>query len=158
MVGSSNLSALTIIDNQRRRSKIINMSSNKLKSKQLGMPFGTASGRLRKQILFRYVVRCGDDICFKCKRKIKNIDNLSIEHKKPWQGKDTALFWDLDNIAFSHLECNKRRKKNYRHGSYLKYSTHNCRCNKCREAKRIYQNSYRKKKRAASSMVVAASS
>lgn len=33
-------------------------------------------------------------------------DDLSIEHKAPWLHRDSALFWDLDNIAFSHLACN----------------------------------------------------
>ena len=45
-----------------------------------------------------------EDICFKCKSKIKIVEELSIEHKLPWEGISIELFWDLDNIAFSHLK------------------------------------------------------
>lgn len=80
--------------------------NNAAKAQQLGMPFGTATGRLRKSIMFKYVQLAGHDICFRCSKPIDNIDELSIEHKLPWQGRDTDLFWDLENIAFSHLRCN----------------------------------------------------
>jgi hypothetical protein len=80
--------------------------SNKKKSKFLGMPYGTASGRLRKKILFNLVQETERDVCFRCGEKIKSADEISIEHKKPWLGINVDLFWDLDNIAFSHLRCN----------------------------------------------------
>ncbi len=79
---------------------------SKAKAKQLGMPHGTAANRLRKMILFSLVQETKKDVCFQCSKKIENIDNLSIEHKIPWLGNDSKLFWDLDNIAFSHLRCN----------------------------------------------------
>lgn len=78
----------------------------KHKHEFLGMPFGTAAHRLRKQILFRYVQAVGDDICFKCQQKIHSVEELSIEHKEPWLYVSAELFWDQDNIAFSHLRCN----------------------------------------------------
>lgn len=83
-------------------------NNNKIKSKLLGMPFGTASGRLRKAILFNLVQKLEEDICFRCGEKIENIDNFSIEHKEAWQKTDNPVesFFDLDNIAFSHLRCN----------------------------------------------------
>lgn len=31
---------------------------------------------------------------------------MSIDHKNPWIGVDVNLFWDVKNIAFSHLKCN----------------------------------------------------
>ncbi len=34
---------------------------NKLKAAQLGMPIGTAMNRLRKQLLFSYLVKCADN-------------------------------------------------------------------------------------------------
>lgn len=77
------------------------------KASELGMPFGTASNRLRKMILFRFSQMLGKDICFRCGRRIDKVDDLSIEHKRPWLGVDVALFWDLDNVAFSHLRCNR---------------------------------------------------
>jgi len=81
------------------------MGNNK-KAETLGMPHGTANGRLRKSIMFKYVVLAGDNFCFKCGAEIVSIDDLSIEHKEPWEGISAELFFDLDNIAFSHLKCN----------------------------------------------------
>lgn len=86
------------------------------KNEQLGMNYSTASNRLRKDILWHYVVKCGDDICHQCGKKIEDQSELSIEHKKPWldSNNPVELFFDLDNIAFSHLSCNVRvgRKPN----------------------------------------------
>lgn len=116
------------------------------KSKQLGMPFGTANHRLRKQLLFRYVVRCGDNFCYKCTLEITTIEDFSIEHKKPWQGISNDLFWDLDNIAYSHLKCNVRAypfPDGRPHGTKNKYDVENCRCTLCREARMKYQREKR---------------
>ncbi len=77
------------------------------KTAHLGIPLGTAANRLRKLILFRYVQLAGDDVCFKCGGRIETVDDLSIEHKLPWEGRSNDLYWDLDNIAFSHLKCNR---------------------------------------------------
>ena len=77
-----------------------------VKAAQLGMPWGTANNRLRKSIMFKYIKMAGDDICFRCEKVIERIEDLSIEHKLSWQGVSTQLYWDLDNIAFSHLSCN----------------------------------------------------
>lgn len=74
---------------------------------QLGMPQGTANHKLRKSILFEYVRRAGDNICYKCGIDIDSVSDLSIEHKEPWEGRDAVLFWSLDNIAFSHVQCNR---------------------------------------------------
>lgn len=74
---------------------------------QLGMPFGTACNRLRKNILFQFIVRLKENVCFKCGESILVVEDLSIEHKEPWEGRDAKLFWDLNNIAFSHLKCNQ---------------------------------------------------
>lgn len=83
-------------------------NNNKKKSEQLGMPHGTASGRLRKMILFHLLKKLGDNVCFQCKGSIESIEDLSIEHKIPWldSSDPPALFFDLENIAFSHLSCN----------------------------------------------------
>ena len=80
---------------------------NKNKAAFLGMPHGTANARLRKAILFKLVQTCKEDICFRCGLTIEKVDDLSIEHKLPWENISVELFWDLDNIAFSHLKCNK---------------------------------------------------
>jgi hypothetical protein len=79
---------------------------SKKKEDTLGMPFGTANGRLYKIILFDLVQKCGVDVCFRCEKKIETADECSIEHKLAWEGISADLFWDLSNIAFSHKKCN----------------------------------------------------
>lgn len=80
------------------------------KSKILGMPYGTASNRLRKMLLFKLVKEAGLNICYQCGEPIETPEELSIEHKKAWLNSDKPIdtFFDLDNIAFSHLSCNIR--------------------------------------------------
>ncbi len=80
--------------------------SSKRKSEFLGMPHGTACSRLRKMVLFDVLCRHQENICARCGNKIEIVEELSIEHVKPWEGILTELFWDLSNIAFSHLHCN----------------------------------------------------
>jgi hypothetical protein len=72
------------------------------------MPYGTAGHRLRKLIMFHLFMKLGDNICFKCGKHIEMISELSIEHIQSWQLNGPELFWDIDNIAFSHLKCNRQ--------------------------------------------------
>jgi hypothetical protein len=105
--------------------------SNEKKTLQLGMSVGTATHRLRKQIMMMLVAKCSLDLCYRCGNKICNPEDLSVEHKQPWLDVSPALFWNIDNIAFSHLSCNvsaarkhkvtaehKRRKKAERMRKY----------------------------------------
>ena|ERR1035437_7511225 len=85
---------------------------------QLGMPRGTAGAKLKKALLFSMAVRLNEDNCFRCNSSILKIEDFSIEHKIPWLDgeKPIELFFDLENIAFSHLKCNisaARRSKRY---------------------------------------------
>jgi len=89
------------------------------KDKVLGMPYGTASNRLHKQILYSLAAKCNQNICCRCNKPIEVSTELSIEHKTAWLNAENPLeaFFDLDNIAFSHLSCNckaarKVNKKN----------------------------------------------
>lgn len=82
--------------------------ANEKKSSQLGMDFSTATHQLRKRIVLYLLRRLGEDMCFRCGKRIESIQDLSIEHKVAWLDNDPALFWDLDNIAFSHLRCNSQ--------------------------------------------------
>lgn len=107
--GSNPCSVAIFKFHQRPRSSM-NVKVNKERAEQLGMPYGTANAKLRKAILFRLVQQTNQDTCFKCYDKIESVDELSIEHKLPWFKRDTELFWDLDNIAFSHLSCNVKHK------------------------------------------------
>lgn len=127
-----------------------NMSktSNKKKSEQLGMPFGTAAARLRKLVLFHVLVRHEENLCFQCGDRIQSADELSIEHKKPWLDNSVELFWDLSNIAFSHNVCNTKakrpRKRKLVHGTRWAYQQ-GCRCFECAEYNRKTTNFYRRR-------------
>ena len=108
-------------------------------AKQLGMSQGAANHRLKKQLLFHYVQKADGCItCSVCDMSIETVEEFSIEHIKPWEGRDASLFWDLDNIAFSHVRCNRPHVNGSRapseHGKVRRY--HNgCRCDLCRKAK-----------------------
>lgn len=88
------------------------MNGNKRKDEALGMPHGTAANKLRKMIMFSLLKKYGENFCFKCGGEIETVDALSIEHKEPWLSAEEPKqsFFDLGNIAFSHLDCNIRRE------------------------------------------------
>jgi hypothetical protein len=77
------------------------------KKEQLGMNPSTASGRLVKDILWSFIVKNCQDNCCKCGNQMTR-ETFSIEHVKPWLDSDNPvdLYFDLDNISFSHLTCN----------------------------------------------------
>ena len=81
---------------------------NEKKNNMLGMPHGTAANRLRKNILFSLVCALKANECFQCGGVIQSVEDLSIEHKEPWMQANDPVesFFDLNNIAFSHLKCN----------------------------------------------------
>lgn len=97
----------------------------------------TASNRLVKDILFKLLEDTNQDVCFRCKEKIQR-ENLSIEHKIDWLDSNDpkGLFFDLNNITFSHLNCNvsARRSLKFPCGTLACYSA-GCRCEECREAR-----------------------
>lgn len=81
---------------------------NKHKEEVLGVPFGTASAKLRKSIMFWLAGKNNMLICFRCGQPIENVNEFSIEHKLSWENslEPKKMFFDLENIAFSHLKCN----------------------------------------------------
>ena len=83
--------------------------NNKKKNDTLGIPFGTASNKLKKNIMFYLLKKLDENICYRCGKRIETVDELSIEHKIDWLNSETPkeLFWDIENnITFSHLHCN----------------------------------------------------
>lgn len=100
------------------------------KKAQLGMDAGTANGRLLRMLLFDMARRLGEDVCFRCGGRIEAVRELSVEHKLPWLDEDPALFWDLANVAFSHLGCNVRAAKRPRKVDYPEGQKW---CRKCKE-------------------------
>ena len=76
------------------------------KQKQLGMNPSTAAHRLRTDIMFKIIMDAGY-VCHQC-GEVLTRDTFSIEHKEPWLDSENPLklYFDLENIAFSHYSCN----------------------------------------------------
>jgi hypothetical protein len=119
------------------------------KKEELGMNPGTARHRLVKQLMFKFIKELKLDICFQCSKKIEKIEDLSIEHKIPWRFSNKALelYFDLDNIAFSHGSCNRAaaRPRVRTHPSSYAYKK-GCRCDDCTRMNTQRVKQYRKKK------------
>ena len=116
------------------------MSIKSEKARQLGMNPGTASNRLTKQLLYDLGDRLDLQWCYHCAAKIESVSNMSIEHKEPWLHSENPLdlYFDLDNIAFSHKSCNYKAARP-RAAKPCPSSTayrNGCRCEGCREIKR----------------------
>lgn len=94
-------------------------NANAKKSEQLGMSLGKAQHQLRKSLLFNLAYRCGMGNCYRCGKPIETLRELSIEHKEAWLDSDdpVGLFFDIDNIAFSHLSCNSASTRHNKPGS-----------------------------------------
>ena len=114
--------------------------------------------------MFMLIQRLKLDECFQCKFLIVDVDDFSVEHKKPWFNEDTRLFWDMGNIAFSHRSCNssaaryntKDRKKVYEHriadredeeGHYTSRAWYDrgCRCDACKLVKSFQEENMKEK-------------
>ena len=97
----------------------------------------TASNRLKKEILFSFVRKAGENKCYQCGEEIKDVSTFSIEHKIPWldSKSPTDLYFDLNNISFSHLSCNSKaaRRNPFKvtHPSATHYRN-GCRCDGCK--------------------------
>ena len=120
------------------------------KKEQLGMPYGTASGRLVKDILWKMIEDTDNFICLHCHKPMSR-ETFSIEHIVPWLDSEDpkALFFDLKNITFSHLSCNSgaRRTEESQCGTERKYKR-GCRCDKCSIfMKDTYSRRYNSEKR-----------
>lgn len=74
------------------------------KATQLGLNPSTASGRLVKDLLFSFVK---DTPCYRCGGQLTR-ESFSIDHKIPWLDSEdpSELFFDLNNISYSHHSCN----------------------------------------------------
>jgi hypothetical protein len=105
------------------------------KQQQLGMSPGTASHRLVKDILFDFVVKAGHK-CHRCGGELTR-DTFSIEHKTAWLDSEdpVAAFFDLSNIAFSHMHCNSGASRK----PWKKYFTEEERKDGVRKVWRDYQ-------------------
>tara|TARA_R110002051_G_C8683647_1_gene492127 strand:- start:670 stop:1053 length:384 start_codon:yes stop_codon:yes gene_type:complete len=121
-------------------------NSKKIKKDQLGMDPSTASNRLKKELMYNLALRLDMHWCFQCAAKIESSKDLSVEHKTPWLHSEdpVGLFFDIENIAFSHKSCNYKASRGasprvpcpsaaaYRRG---------CRCEGCKKANSDYKKS-----------------
>ena len=125
------------------------------KHEQLGMNASTAQGRLVKDLLFKFVSEKGI-MCFRCGEKMERED-FSIDHKIPWLHSENpiGLFFDLDNISFSHWKCNtdssRQTPKTAICGSKTMY-WRGCRCTECKKAHAVAIQRWRANKRGRSLM------
>lgn len=83
---------------------------NENKNKALGMPYGTATSKLRKILLFDFSEKLGLRDCYRCGKHIDTLSEFSIEHKVSWLYSENPVetFFDITKIGFSHLICNNR--------------------------------------------------
>lgn len=74
----------------------------------LGISYGAACNRLRKNLLFTLASRLGLLNCHRCGGMIETVAEFSIDHITAWEnsGSPIDIFFDVENIAFSHLRCN----------------------------------------------------
>jgi len=107
-------------------------TKTKKKYDQLGMSYGTAANKLRKMIMFELIQSQGTDVCHQCGKKIESVDVLSIEHMEPWLDSEDPVgkFFDLTNIAFSHLSCNSSSAR-YTGPKRQTDTDGNVKCTKC---------------------------
>jgi len=79
-------------------------------SNALGMSEGAARNKLVKRMLFAYLQMCGHNVCHRCQRPILHPDDLSIVHLTKWLDAPdpAAAFWALENVGFSHNQCDRR--------------------------------------------------
>jgi HNH endonuclease len=91
-----------------------------VKEQQLGMSFGKACHRLRRDLMFSLIQETGKDFCFRCGNKIENSSDFSMDHKEAWLHSENpkVVFFSIPNIAFSHKSCNTNARRVFR-----KYAT-----------------------------------
>lgn len=103
---------ITICTGDIMRTKWQKQYDDKL-DKALGMKAQTARSKLQRMLILHLCKKCNMDKCFQCGFPVETVDDMSIEHKKPWGGDSKLgsdpipeLFWDMENIAISHKWCN----------------------------------------------------
>jgi hypothetical protein len=69
---------------------------------------GTARNHLITDLLFDFALRAGHK-CHRCNQPLTRA-TFSVDHILPWLDSPNPmdLFFDLRNIAYSHLACNSR--------------------------------------------------
>lgn len=120
------------------------MTTNK-KIVQLGMYTSRAANKLNRSIMYHLAKKLNEHYCYRCGAEICTIKEFTVEHKTPWldSPNPVELYFDLENIAFSHFLCNsragrklggnhkKKETKDLKHGNSYAYCKRKCRCEVC---------------------------
>jgi len=125
------------------------LGASKEKKKQLGMDPGTASNRLKVHLMYELAKRLDMHWCYQCGAEIEFSKDISIEHKTPWLHSEDpkGLFFDLDNVVFSHKSCNygAARGRSAKPCPSVTAYRKGCRCEGCKKVKSEYNEKKRKK-------------
>ncbi len=72
------------------------------------MNYSTATHQLKKKLMLKLAKQCGMSYCYRCGKEIETAEDLSVDHKESWLNSENPvkMFWDVDNLAFSHRTCN----------------------------------------------------
>ena|SRR5579872_4883064 len=128
------------------KGKTKDRSQTRIKEEKcLGMSAGKAAHILKKSLFLKLLQQTNNDICFRCKTKIQTAAELSIDHKIDWRYDKVDLYWNLDNIAYSHRKCNKPSRFKAPSGKRGIVTTYQfgCRCRLCKDAKNHSNNKWR---------------
>lgn len=126
------------------------MTRNIKIKEQLGISSGAANYKLHKDIIW-YLIE--DKNCYRCKLPMTR-ETFSIEHKINWLNSENPkdLFFDLNNITFSHLKCNmapeNKTPLKLDGCGHVRTYWRGCRCEDCTNAKVIYDKEYNRKRNA----------
>lgn len=93
------------MDKKQHAAHLSKLDRDKKKAK-LGMSPSAARDRLTRQLLWREIK---DTPCYRCGEAM-SLETYSIEHVVPWLNSEAPIdvYFNLDNVSFSHSVCNKR--------------------------------------------------
>jgi len=82
-------------------------------NKALGMNISVAQRKLVRSLLFKEIKLNGRDACFRCGQPIEDETDFSLDHIRAWRSSDNpkADYFDVNNVTYSHLYCNKKSQK-----------------------------------------------
>ncbi len=115
-----------------------NKHFNKFHAESIGhSQMAHANRVLMKDLVFDYAQQLGLTNCLRCGKPLTRGD-FTLDHKTPWRGMDNAkeLFFDIENIRFSHFSCNSSAPKRTSKHGYSRYAQ-GCRCDICTEGHRL---------------------
>lgn len=132
----------------KTKQQISSARSTKKREEKLGMNDTRARKILNKDLLFHFAKQLNRGDCYRCGKEMKRED-FTVDHIENWLNSDDpiSLFFDIDNIAFSHLSCNRSAQRTLISCPSLAAYKQGCRCDECRLEKSRYSKEYRARKK-----------